>query len=99
MDSALMDAESVVTRTGDVKLLNRLKRVEGQVRGIHKMIEEGRGSEDILVQLSAVKSALNKVGLNLLERQTEETLAQAVETGSPDKAAKQLNNMLEKWLK
>jgi len=48
-------------------LLKRLKRIEGQVKGIQKMIEEGRYCNDILVQVAAVRSAMNKVGGLILE--------------------------------
>lgn len=42
------------------KILNRLKRIEGQVRGIEKMIQSDKDCKDILTQMAAVKSALNK---------------------------------------
>lgn len=47
-------------------LLNRLKRVEGQVRGIERMIEEGRDCESIITQLGAVRAAIEGVGGLLL---------------------------------
>ena len=43
-------------------LLNRLKRIEGQVRGISKMISEEQDCAEILMQIAAVKAAVNKVG-------------------------------------
>ena len=49
------------------KELPRLKKIEGQIRGIHKMIEEKRYCVDILQQLGAVKSAINSLQANLLE--------------------------------
>jgi len=52
------------------KLLSRLKRIEGQVRGIQKMIEEERYCVDILIQLAAIKSATHQVGLSILESHT-----------------------------
>ena len=48
-------------------LLKRLKKIEGQVRGVQKMIEEDRYCMDILVQLAAIKSATNNIGLAILE--------------------------------
>ena len=50
------------------QLLNRLKRVEGQVRGVHQMVENDRYCVDILHQISAIQSAMNKVSLALLRR-------------------------------
>jgi DNA-binding FrmR family transcriptional regulator len=47
-------------------LLNRLKRLEGQVRGIEKMIESGRDCESIITQLGAVRSAVESAGALLL---------------------------------
>lgn len=44
------------------KTLNRLKRIEGQIRGLRSMIEKGRGCEDVLVQYAAVHAALTSVG-------------------------------------
>lgn len=46
--------------TDKAKLQNRLKRIEGQVRGVQKMIEEDRYCVDVLVQLSAIQAALKK---------------------------------------
>lgn len=48
-------------------LLKRLKRVEGQVRGIQKMIENGRGCESVITQLAAVRSAIDSVAGLILE--------------------------------
>ena len=56
-------AEEVVSAE---TLVNRLKRIEGQVRGIQKMIESGRDCESIITQLGAVRSAIEGVGALLL---------------------------------
>jgi DNA-binding FrmR family transcriptional regulator len=52
-------------------LLKRLKRIEGQVRGIERMIEEGRDCESIITQLGAVRSAIEGVGVLLLSNYTK----------------------------
>jgi DNA-binding FrmR family transcriptional regulator len=49
------------------QLLNRLARVEGQVRGITKMVEEDRYCIDVVTQLNAVRAALDKIALGLLD--------------------------------
>jgi DNA-binding FrmR family transcriptional regulator len=49
------------------QLLNRLVRIEGQVRGIQKMVEDDRYCIDVLTQLAAVQAALDKVALGLLD--------------------------------
>ena len=49
------------------QLLNRLKRLEGQVRGVQKMVEDDRYCIDVLTQISAVQAALDKVAFGLLD--------------------------------
>ena len=48
-------------------LLNRLRRIEGQVRGVERMVEEDRYCIDVLTQISAIQAALDKVALGLLD--------------------------------
>lgn len=50
----------------DADLIRRLRRIEGQVRGVQRMIEEGRGCPEVLVQLAAVREAVNKVGVLMM---------------------------------
>ncbi|MFN8102964.1 MAG: metal-sensitive transcriptional regulator [Acidimicrobiia bacterium] len=50
--------------TGDVR--NRLSRIEGQVRGLARMLDEGKDCKDIVTQLSAVQAALDRVGFRLV---------------------------------
>ena len=52
------------------QLLARLRRVEGQVRGVEKMVEDERYCIDVLTQISAVQAALDKVALGLLDDHT-----------------------------
>lgn len=54
------------TATKD-QLLKRLRRIEGQVRGIERMVEEDRYCIDVLTQISAIQAALDKVALGLLD--------------------------------
>ncbi len=56
------------------KILNRLRRVEGQARGLQRMIEEGRDCEDILTQLAATRAALDRVGIYLITTKVRECL-------------------------
>lgn len=58
--------------TGEIT--NRLKRVEGQVRGLQRMIEEQRDCEAILTQLMAIRSALDKVGLAIADNFVQECI-------------------------
>ncbi len=57
------------------QLQNRLRRVEGQVRGVEKMVDEDRWCPDILVQIAAIRAALDKVALGLVEGHVEHCMA------------------------
>ena len=56
--------------SGD-QLITRLRRIEGQVRGLQRMIEQGRECEDMLTQLTAIRSGLEQVGLLLMDLHLE----------------------------
>lgn len=81
------------------KLIRRLKRVEGQVRGIQKMIEEERYCVDVLVQISAITAALKKVGFHLLEDHTKGCVAHAVANGEGEDAINELMKVIEQFSK
>jgi DNA-binding FrmR family transcriptional regulator len=57
------------------QLLNRLRRIEGQVRGIQNMVDEDRWCPDILQQVAAVQAALNKVALGVAEGHVQHCMA------------------------
>jgi CsoR family transcriptional regulator, copper-sensing transcriptional repressor len=57
----------MVERTLEEDIITRLRRIEGQARGIAKMVEEGRECEDMLTQTMAVRSALDLVGARIME--------------------------------
>jgi len=65
--------------------LRRLKNIEGQVRGLQKMVEEEKYCVDILTQISAARAALNQVGMIVLRRHVEHCVVDAVK--NPDGAA------------
>ena len=58
--------------TGTEEITNRLKRVEGQVRGLQRMVDERRDCESILTQLMAARAALDRVGLMIAENFVQE---------------------------
>jgi CsoR family transcriptional regulator, copper-sensing transcriptional repressor len=68
--------------------LKRLRRIEGQVRGLQRMVEEDVYCIDVLTQVSAVTRALQAVALGLLEDHLGHCVAQAVEQGGPEAEAK-----------
>lgn len=55
-------------------IINRLKKIEGQIRGIQKMILDSRDCSDILMQMSAIKSALKKTNYLILKKYTSKCL-------------------------
>ena len=68
--------------------LKRMRRIEGQVRGIAKMIDEDKYCIDILTQISAVNSALQSVALGLLDEHLGHCVTQAVAEGGDEADAK-----------
>ena len=69
-------------------LLKRLRRVEGQARGLQRMVEEDKYCIDILTQISAMTRALQSVSLGLLEEHLGHCVAGAIEHGGPEAEAK-----------
>lgn len=64
--------------------LTRLRRVEGQVRGLHKMIEDDRYCADILTQISSVQEALRSVGRELMRNHLKHCAATAINAGGAE---------------
>ena len=63
------------------ELISRLRRIEGQVRGLQRMVEEGQDCEDIITQLSAARGALDRVGFMILSHRMEECLRRRMDRG------------------
>jgi DNA-binding FrmR family transcriptional regulator len=68
-------------------LIRRLKRIEGQVKGIQSMVDDERYCIDILTQVTAVKSAINAVGVMILENHIKGCLIDAIENQEEDRDA------------
>lgn len=81
------------------ELQNRLSRIEGHVRGIKRMLSEHSSCEDLLIQLSAVRSALNQATARLLENHMETCVAEGVRAGQGEKALRQLKGALAQVVK
>ncbi|GAB6100311.1 metal-sensing transcriptional repressor [Halanaerocella petrolearia] len=62
-------------------LITRLKRIEGQVRGIQRMIDNDKYCVDILTQIAAIEGALNKVGMSILESHTHGCVSKVISEG------------------
>jgi DNA-binding FrmR family transcriptional regulator len=77
------------------ELTARLARIEGQVRGIARMIEDDRYCIDILTQLGAVDTAVEAVALKVLEKHVEHCVAGALASGDPEVANEKSRELLE----
>jgi DNA-binding FrmR family transcriptional regulator len=77
----------------------RLRRIEGQVRGIQKMVEEDRYCIDVLTQVSATKAALESVALQLLADHTEHCVAEAIRGGEGTQKVRELNEAVERLVR
>ncbi|MBG9447542.1 cytosolic protein [Cytobacillus firmus] len=80
-------------------IVNRLAKIEGHVRAIKKMTEEGRDCNDLLIQLSAVRSAVDSCGKLILKDHIEGCLIEAVKSGKEAEMLKQLNDSIDKFIK
>jgi DNA-binding FrmR family transcriptional regulator len=100
MEKTLRD-HPTTPRADDEKkdLINRLKRVEGQVRGIQKMVEEDRYCVDILIQISAIQAALKKAGFEITEHHVKHCVSDAVTTGEGNEAIEELMAVMKQFTK
>jgi DNA-binding FrmR family transcriptional regulator len=76
-------------------LTKRLHRIEGQVRGIERMVEDDRYCIDILTQIGAVRTALEQVGAKVLDDHVTHCVAGAISSGDQDAAAEKTKELLE----
>ncbi|MBE6059424.1 MULTISPECIES: metal-sensing transcriptional repressor [unclassified Clostridium] len=79
-------------------VINRLSRAIGHLEAVKKMVEEGRDCSEVLVQVSAVKSAINNIGKIILQDHIENCVVDAVETGDK-KVLTDLNDAIGKFIK
>lgn len=75
----------------------RLKRIEGQIRGIIKMVENGKSCDDILIQIGAAKAALHKTGQTILEGHLHHCVMNAVKDGHEEETLKKLTSAIEQF--
>ena len=76
-------------------LVARLHRIEGQVRGIERMIEEDRYCVDVLTQIGAVTTALESLAYEVLDDHVEHCVTHALASGDPEAAAEKSRELLE----
>ncbi len=79
----------------DPNLIARLARIEGQVRGVARMLEDGRYCIDVLDQLQAVKAALKKVEEQILKAHVDHCIANAVDSGGPAEQRKKFAELAD----
>lgn len=86
--------------SGDIKddLSKRLRRIEGQVRGLQRMIDEDRPCQEIVFQVAAVKSAVVQVAMTILSHQLSSCVAQELaKGGSPELAMDKFAEVFKKF--
>jgi DNA-binding FrmR family transcriptional regulator len=93
---ASADGRKAVAVDPDVKERNlrRLRRIEGQIRGLHRMVEEERYCADIMTQITAVQEALRSVGRELMRNHLRHCAATAIRAGDA-KAEAMYDELLE----
>jgi DNA-binding FrmR family transcriptional regulator len=95
-EQAPADDRKAVAVDADIKLSNlkRLRRIEGQIRGLQKMVEEERYCTDIIVQIASVQEALRSVGRELMRNHLRHCAAKAIR-GSEEEAGAMYDELLE----
>ncbi|HEX3234820.1 MAG TPA: metal-sensitive transcriptional regulator [Gemmatimonadales bacterium] len=76
-------------------VVTRLRRIEGQIRGLQKMVDEERYCADVLMQVSSVQEALRGVGRSLLHNHLKHCATQAIRSGDPAQAEAMYQELME----
>jgi len=76
-------------------VLTRFRRIEGQLRGLQKMVEEERYCADVLVQVASVQEALRGAGRALLDNHLRHCATEAIRSGSPERAEAMYAELLD----
>ena len=78
-------------------IIKRLKRIEGQVRGLIKMVENDKNCEDILIQIGSAKAALHKTGQVILEGHLQHCVIDGIRCGNENETIKKLSSAIEQF--
>jgi len=81
------------------EILLRLRRVEGQIKGLQKMIAAEESCADILMQVAAARAAINKVGTLIFESHFRECLEKALEEENMDEFVRSLTRLMDRYVK
>ena len=79
-------------------IINRLNRIEGQVKGIRKMVEEEQSCAEVMMQIAAVKAAVNRVGTVMFETHFRDCLEKAIREGEDLDFVDDVMKMLGKYI-
>jgi len=79
-------------------VIKRLARIEGHVRGVRRMVEEDKSCPEVLLQLVAVRAALNKVSRMVFEDHVETCISKAIKEGAGESAVAELKEALARFL-
>lgn len=82
-------------RENQPKLLNRLHRIEGQVRGVARMLEEGRYCIDVLTQIQAIRAALTRVESEMLKDHLDHCIESAIVSGDVDEQRQKASELIQ----
>lgn len=80
-------------------IIRRLKKIEGQVKGIQRMVNEDKYCVDVLIQVAAVRAAINRVGTIVFEHHSRTCMKSAVESDDQEAAIEELVGVLSKFIK
>lgn len=86
------------THTNTKAVINRLARAIGHLQSVKQMVEDGRDCSEVLIQLAAVRSALNNTGKIILKDHIEHCIVDAVESGD-EQAIKKLEYAIDQFMK
>lgn len=97
-DGTVYEHSHTHTHENTKAVLNRLSRVIGHMQSIKRMVEDGRDCSEVLIQLSAVKAAINNTGKVILQDHIEHCLVDAIESGDMQ-AIEELNKAIDRFIK
>ncbi len=81
------------------KIIARLKRIEGQVRGVQRMIAEEADCGEILNQIAAIKSAVHQAGVIVFETHAQECIARSIQQGDQDQGFDEIIKVMGRFIK
>lgn len=97
-DGTVVQHSHTHTHENTKAVLNRLSRAIGHLESVKRMVEDGRDCSEVLIQLSAVKSAINNTGKIILQDHIKHCLVDAVQTGDIQEI-EELNRAIEQFIK